>query len=40
MAANDNVTVRIVGDASAVAPAVEQAGGSIAGPRALAGRAQ
>jgi hypothetical protein len=31
MAANDNVTVRIVGDASAVAPAVEQAGGSIAG---------
>lgn len=29
--ANDNVTVRIVGDASGVQPAVEQAGGSIAG---------
>jgi hypothetical protein len=29
MAANDNVTVRIVGDASGVAPAVQQAGGDI-----------
>jgi hypothetical protein len=31
MPANDNVTVRIVGDASGVQPAVQQAGGSIAG---------
>lgn len=31
MPANDNVTVRIVGDASGVAPAVEEAGSSLAG---------